>query len=84
MTTVAMNNLWAYIQGLSLSRRNQVWLAERLLDASKQEKKAKADPTEMTKEEFFARIEEASKGPGDSMLPGESLTQFLTRQGYEL
>ncbi len=32
------------------------------MDASRQEKKAKADPTEMTKEEFFARIEEASKG----------------------
>ncbi len=63
MTTVAMNNLWAYIQGLSLSRRNKTWLAERLLDASRQEKKAKADPTEMTKEKFFARIEEASKGP---------------------
>ena len=63
MTTVAMNNLWNYIQGLSLSRRNQAWLAERLLNASKQEKKVKTDPTEMTKEEFFARIEEASKGP---------------------
>lgn len=32
MTTVAMNNLWAYIQGLSLSKRNRMWLAERLIE----------------------------------------------------
>ena len=31
MTTKAMNNLWQYLQGLSLSRRNRKWLAEWLL-----------------------------------------------------
>ncbi len=36
-----MNNLWNYIQGLSLSRRNQAWLGERLLNASKQGRGAK-------------------------------------------
>ncbi len=34
MTTVAMNNLWAYIQGLSLSQRNRKWLAEKLIEPS--------------------------------------------------
>ena len=38
MTTVAMNNLWNYIQGLSLSAKNQAWLAARLTEASKQSK----------------------------------------------
>ena len=63
MTSVAMDNLWNYLQGLSLSRRNQAWLGERLLNASKQGRPEKKDPTKMTREEFFNRIEEASKGP---------------------
>ena len=32
MTTVAMNNLWTYIQGLSLSQRNRNWLADKLVE----------------------------------------------------
>lgn len=39
MTTVAMNNLWNYIQGLSLSASNQTWLANRLIEASRQSRK---------------------------------------------
>ena len=42
------------------------------------------DPTLMTKEEFFARVDEAAKGKTTSMLPGENLTEFLRRQGYDL
>lgn len=32
MTTVAMNNLWAYIKGLSLTKSNRKWLADRLIN----------------------------------------------------
>ena len=42
------------------------------------------DPTCMTKEEFFARIDEAEKGPGHRMLPDEDLTAFLKRMGHDL
>ena len=42
------------------------------------------DPTCMTKEEFFARIDEASKGPSHEMLPNEDLTAFLRRMGHDL
>ena len=46
----------------------------------------KADPTEMTEEEFFAKIERAeqqiARGEGMEMLPGEDLTSFLNRNGY--
>ena len=42
------------------------------------------DPTCMTKEEYFHRLDEAEKGPSASMLPGEDLTAFLRRQGYDL
>ena len=34
-----MNNLWSYIQGLSLSACNQTWLAEQLIAASRQPKR---------------------------------------------
>ena len=44
-----------------------------------------ADPTEMTREEFFARVEKAEKqierGEGLEMLPGETLDEFLERVG---
>ena len=44
----------------------------------------KKDPTLMTKEEFFARVDEAKKGPSYRMLPGEDLTTFLRRLGHEV
>jgi len=57
MTTIAMNNLWNYIQGLSLTARNQEWLAARLQESSRAAKQK--DDSLMTKEEFFASIDEA-------------------------
>ena len=41
MTTIAMNNLWTYIQGLSLSQRNRKWLAEKLIEPTDDAKTAK-------------------------------------------
>lgn len=34
MNTVSLNNLWSYLQGLSLTASNQRWLGERLIEAS--------------------------------------------------
>ena len=34
MNTISLNNLWSYLQGLSLSASNQRWLGERLIEAS--------------------------------------------------
>ena len=34
MNAISLNNLWSYLQGLSLSASNQRWLGERLLEAS--------------------------------------------------
>ena len=48
----------------------------------------KADPTLMTKEEFFAKIERGEEqyrqGKCHSMLPDEDLTTYLRRRGYDL
>ena len=81
MTTVAMNNLWQYLQSLSLSRRNRKWLAERLVSFDEE---ADKDPTLMTKDQFFARVDEAERGESHAMLPGENLTEFLRRRGYDI
>lgn len=32
MNAVAMNNLWTYLQGLSLTAKNKKWLSERLIE----------------------------------------------------
>ena len=47
---------------------------------------AKEDPTLMTKEEVFAKIDEAeaqyARGEYHTQLPGESLSDMLKRCGY--
>lgn len=44
----------------------------------------KADSALMTQEEFFARVDEAKKGPTYKMLPNEDLTNFLRRIGNDI
>ena len=44
----------------------------------------KEDPTLMTKEEFFARVDEAKKGSTYRMQPNENLSTFLKRIGNDL
>lgn len=41
MNAVSLNNLWNYLQGLSLTASNQQWLGERLIEASKAGEKGK-------------------------------------------
>ena len=33
MNAISMNNLWNYLQGLSLSANNRRWLADRLMES---------------------------------------------------
>ena len=51
-------------------------------------KEKEKDPTLMSKEEFFARIEEAEReaerGEYSVLLPGEDLTAHLKRLGYDI
>ena len=55
---------------------------KRALKALKRIITPKPDPTLMTREEFVSRVNQAEKGPKTEMLPDESLTDFLKRQGY--
>ena len=49
MNTISLNNLWSYLQGLSLTANNQRWLAEHLIEAADKaenstRKKEEAEP----------------------------------------
>lgn len=63
-------------------------LMRRLARYAKKLAKEQNDPTLMTKEEYFAMLDEAeqqlARGEGMAMLPGEDLTTFLKRNGYEI
>jgi len=48
MTTMALNNLWNYLQGLSLSQSDREWLANKLVmsedaDSNRKAEERKAD-----------------------------------------
>lgn len=51
MNGVSMNNLWTYLQGLSLTESNRKWLAERLVEPHQR--------TEMSSEKVKADMKEA-------------------------
>ena len=60
-------------------------LMEKALRYVKKLAAKKEDPTLMTKEAFFAKLDEAEReiadGKGIKMLPNESLDEFLRRVG---
>ena len=83
MTAVQLNaeilrNLGALAEDESMLKRVAKYL--RKLVSEKE-----ADPTLLSKEEFFARVDEAreqiKRGEGVEMLPDESLDDFLKRVG---
>ena len=81
MTAVEMNaQIWHDMAEIADSEALMKQLAKYL----KKLVAKKNDPTLMTKEEFFARVDEAKKGPSYRMLPGEDLTTFLRRLGHDV
>ena len=69
MNTISLNNLWNYLQGLSLSASNQCWLGERLIEASKSTKKGK------TANVAIHRVHKRRKALSDAEL-AERLAQY--------
>ncbi len=63
-------------------------LMKRLAKYLKRLTAAKPDPTEMTYDEFVARVqrgkEQYARGEYSEMLPGEDLTAHLRRLGYAI
>ena len=61
----AMNNLWNYIQGLSLSDSDRQWLADRLVEGAEAKQIAKSE-----KELVFPHF-------NDCFVPSESLLSLV-------
>ena len=56
MNAVSLNNLWNYIQGLSLTASNRKWLAEKLI-----EPETNVPPVLQTWEEAMSDLDESEK-----------------------
>ena len=82
MTAIQLNA--ELTRELSLIANDETLLAKVLKYVKKITAK-KEDPTLMTKEEFFARVDEAReqirRGEGYTMLPGENFQDFRKRIG---
>lgn len=73
MNTVSLNNLWSYLQGLSLTASNQRWLGERLIEASIAAKVTSADIEVATTHQH--RVHKSRKALSDEQL-AECLAQY--------
>lgn len=49
MNAITLNNLWGYLQGLSLTASNQRWLGERLIEASTKQSAASEEEQKLEK-----------------------------------
>ena len=64
MTTVALNNLWTYLQGLKLSKKDREWLADKLIEPTADDAKT-AKQKAYVKETLtraFDEVEHAQRG----------------------
>ncbi|MBR2237751.1 MAG: hypothetical protein IJ887_07725 [Prevotella sp.] len=77
MTTVALNNLWSYLQGLALARSDREWLASKLIEPEKV-------AAEVKKEEAVAGAKKRRKAlpmtPEVAMLSNLNLREFTQEE----
>ena len=57
MNAVSLNNLWVYLQGLTLTADNKRWIADHLYEQARQEEAV----LPYTMEEINARLDEAER-----------------------
>ena len=75
MTTIALNNLWSYIQGMSLKKKEREWLAGKLLEPT-------ADDAKTAQQKAFVKetLTRALKEVEDAKREGrklQTLDEFL-------
>lgn len=86
MTTSQLNA--EILQNLSLLSESEDMMVRVAKYLRKLVKEQKADPTLMSEEEFFAKLDKAEedyqKGNYTTLMQGESVTDMLKRCGYEV
>ena len=60
MTTFALNNLWTYIEGLSLSMKDRKWLANKLIEPVADDPKT-AKQKAYVKETLYRALDEVER-----------------------
>ncbi|MBR2236471.1 MAG: hypothetical protein IJ887_01105 [Prevotella sp.] len=75
MTTFALNNLWTYLQGLSLSQKDRNWLAGKLIEPTSDDAKT-AKQKAYVKETLTRALKEveAAKREGRKL---QTLDEFI-------
>lgn len=86
MTAVQLNTLNTELwQGIGAIADSEPLMKRLAKYVKRLVKEKESDPTEMSKEEFFRRVDEGReqirRGEGLRMLPNESLEDFLKRVG---
>lgn len=61
MNAVSMNNLWNYLQGLSMTASNRKWLAEKLVQPHSEPVMTEEEVTEGI-QNAFAQLKEVKEG----------------------
>lgn len=70
MNAISLNNLWSYLQGLSLTASNQRWLGEKLIEAS-------ATNSTTTEEEMKLKKLNSLFGVWANTSDGEKIEQII-------
>lgn len=61
MTAIALNNLWTYIQGMSLKKKDREWLAGKLMEPTTDEAKAVERQKAYVKESLYRALDEVEQ-----------------------
>ena len=60
MTTLQLNNLWTYIQGMELKKKDREWLAGKLLEPKADDEKT-AQQKAFVKESLYRALDEVER-----------------------
>ena len=76
MTAIALNNLWTYIQGMTLKKKDREWLAGKLMEPTTDEAKAVERQKAYVKESLYRALDEVEQAKrGEIKL--RTLDEFL-------
>ena len=82
MTSAALNNLWNYIDGLSLSKRDRKWLAEKLIEPNSVDAETLRQQ-QYVKETLCRALDEVktAKKEGRQLMTDEEFLKELEKEG---
>lgn len=82
MTTFALNNLWTYIEGLSLKKKDREWLASKLIEPKAEDAKTARQKAYVKESLIRAMNEVAAAKRGEvKMTTEEEFLEELKTEG---